>query len=342
MAASSSVPCRGRSFEGLVFIQPKNRLHRPFAKARLAHHQTRVVVLDRSGDDFAGRGRGSVDHHHGRHLVVNLAAGLAVEAVILAAQAPLGEDDEVVFFQEELAHTLGRVEQATGVETQVQDQALHTGRRQFVQLGAHFVLGRAGKVLDPDIADVTDHEAVGHAFNLDDVAGDGERQRVLHARTLDGDVDLGARLAAQQLHCLTTGEIPARFALDLDDLIATLDAHVVSGRAFDGRDHRREVIPDVDRDTQAAELSLGAHDQIFVIDRRQVIGVLVEVFEHAANGRLHDLFGVFLVHVIFDDPLVNLTHDLEVFVELLPAFCRIVGSIGHRGQSKNQQHRAKT
>ena len=84
--------------------------------------------------------------------------------------------------QEELADALGRVQQAAGIEAQVQDQAAHARGGQLVQLLLQLVRGGAGEVLHPDVADVVDHEGVGHALDLDDVAGDGEGQRDLHAR----------------------------------------------------------------------------------------------------------------------------------------------------------------
>ena len=46
------------------------------------------------------------------------------------------------------------------------------------------------------------------------------------------------------------------------------------------------VVADVDGDAQAAELALGGHHQVLVVHRRQVVGVLVELVEHALDGRL--------------------------------------------------------
>ncbi len=131
------------------------------------------------------------------------------------------------------------------------------------------------------------------------------------------------------------GVVLGRLALDLHDLVAALDAHVVGGRALDGRDHGGVVVPDVDGDAQAAELALGGHHQVLVVHRRQVVGVLVQLVQHALHAGLHDLLRIHHVHVVLDDLVVDLAQDLQVVVLLAPALLGLVGG-AHHGDGGHQ------
>ena len=66
-AATRGEITRGGDLQPGVGRQRTNRLDRAFAEGLRAHDGRALVILQRAGDDLAGRGRTLVDQHHQRH-----------------------------------------------------------------------------------------------------------------------------------------------------------------------------------------------------------------------------------------------------------------------------------
>src|SRR5690606_28851961 len=105
--------------------QRQQRLYAALAEATLAHDQRAALVLQRTGDDFARRGRAGVDKHDHRHARSRVPAIDALRLIvdrIAPAAAPLRDD--LAFGEEQVAERHRLVERAAGVLAQVEDQAV--------------------------------------------------------------------------------------------------------------------------------------------------------------------------------------------------------------------------
>ena len=78
-AAGGRVVARRGQPHGAVARQRDHGLHRALAEAARADQHRPVLVLQRAGDDLAGRGRAAVDQHHQRQAAGDVAAGLAFQ-----------------------------------------------------------------------------------------------------------------------------------------------------------------------------------------------------------------------------------------------------------------------
>ena len=88
-AAAGRVVARGGDLQRGVGRQRAHGLHRALAEGLRAHDGGALVVLQRAGDDLAGRGRAFVDQHHQRHGLDR--RGQALQRVgAAAAQVVLG------------------------------------------------------------------------------------------------------------------------------------------------------------------------------------------------------------------------------------------------------------
>ncbi|MPM90811.1 hypothetical protein SDC9_137933 [bioreactor metagenome] len=68
-AAAWRVVARGGQLDAGVGAERAHGLHRALAEGLRAHDGGALVILQRTGHDFAGRGRAFVDQHHQRHLL---------------------------------------------------------------------------------------------------------------------------------------------------------------------------------------------------------------------------------------------------------------------------------
>ena len=193
----------------------------------------------------------------------------------------------------------------------------------------------AGKVLHFHITDIAYHEPIGHTFHVDDVAHDGQGNGFFGARPADGDVHLGALGSAQFLHRVAAAEIESGLPFNFNNLVATLNTHVIGRSAFDGRNHRGVMVANINGDAEAAKFTFGGHHQVFVIDRRQIVGMLIKGFEHALDTCFHNFLGVFFIHIIVDDALVGFAQNFQVIVEV-PAPGGGVISRQHSGAENNR------
>src|SRR5258708_2218362 len=121
-AAAGRVVTRGGESQASVFGERLHGLDETFAEGGFADDEASVVVLNGARDDF-GRGCGVVvDQDDDRHVHALIAAH-GVEAALWRAAAVIG-NDKLTFFKEHVADGNGFVEQAAGIATKIEDQAV--------------------------------------------------------------------------------------------------------------------------------------------------------------------------------------------------------------------------
>jgi hypothetical protein len=91
-----------------------------------ADQRRATVILQRTGDDFRGRGRAAVDQHDHR-LALGKVARPRIEALGLLRVAAAGRDD-LTALEEGVRDKDGLVEQAARIVAQVDHVALHLVR----------------------------------------------------------------------------------------------------------------------------------------------------------------------------------------------------------------------
>ena len=237
--------CLGGQFQGTgTALELDHVLHAPLPPGSLTNDDRAFVVLEAGAEDFAGRRAEVVDKNS--HREAGVGAGLGGVPDPFTNVSSLGTDD-AAFFNEHVGDPRGLAEQSAGVVTQVDDQRLHALLFQLLQGGVEFVGGPTCEVCEPDVTDfllVIEHEVplvvvaedVPHdGWHLDDGSCDGDLDHFLDSGAADSDRDGIAGLALHQrdggLKFLPLGERGRQFAVDLDNLIASLDSLLVGGAA---------------------------------------------------------------------------------------------------------------
>ena len=291
-------------------------LHKSLAKRAGAHHHGAVQVLQGTSRDLAGAGRAAVDHHHQRHGGCNgifgRLVGLEVQRV-----APFGLKHLGAFWHKEAYHFHRLVDQAAAIAAQVEHQAFHS--RVLLQ-GLDGGLHLLGRVLvvggDIDVAQVAmRHAIVGHGVHLYLLARDGEG---LHAVTHIGahhrELELRVGLPLQALAHLPVFPLGGRVAVDGHDAVARLEARLGRRAALVGLAyaHARAVVARHDIGPYAAILARRYHHKVVLIFGRDILGVGVDVVEHAVDGRRYGLLGIERVDIEGVQLLVDRVEYIQV------------------------------
>ena len=144
-------------------------LYESFAERAASDDRTPVVVLQRSGQNFAGGGAEFVDQHRQGQL---LDRAVSVAHFVRAVVAPVfGIDDQLVGRQEFVGDADCLVEETAGIAPQVEDQSLHTLCLEVVQGGDELVVRGDGELGEFDVADaVGQHEGRFEAFDRNGAA----------------------------------------------------------------------------------------------------------------------------------------------------------------------------
>ena len=185
-----------------------HRLHRALAEGLRAHDGGALVVLQRAGDDLAGRGRAFVDEHDQRHLLQRLGQapqrvgaaaaqvvlGRGLEGLLRIGDLAVGRDDHRVGRQERRRDRDRALEQAARVVAQVEHQALHV--RAPACRAPRACLAKSSTVrswnwadAQPRVAGLDDLGA--HALGADLLADDRHREAAALGLAEDGQHDLG-------------------------------------------------------------------------------------------------------------------------------------------------------
>ena len=122
-----------------------------------------------------------------------------------------------------------------------------------------------------------------HALHANDVAREGDLERLRLALPQDGEADVRFGLAAHALDRLVQAHALDRGVVDLDDEIPGLQPGAKCRRVLDRRHDLDEPFFHADLDAEAAELALRAHLELAERVLVQISGVWIEPGQHAAD-----------------------------------------------------------
>ena len=225
--------------------------------------------------------------------------------------------------QEFLADIHRLLEQAARVPAQVQHQRLHALGLELLERGFQVGAGLLAELHQADVADlvvaqrefllavdVLDH------VNLDDGAGELVVLDPAGGGAKDGDVHLGAGLAAQVLDGILQAHLLGALAVNLDDAVAGQDAGLEAGAVFHGGDDGDEIVLHGNHDAEAAERALGVVLQLLVFLRLHELAVRVQRVEHAFEGGIDQFLvsQLLAVHIVLADLLHHVGKELEAGV----------------------------
>ena len=133
-------------------------------------------------------------------------------------------DDFLASRQEEVADQFGLVEEAAGVEAQVEDKGAQGATAlQFEEGGGQIPGGVGVELIHPHIADAVAAPRP-HGHHLHEVADHGDDDGLGHALAVEGQRDGGALGALDALDGLMQGQAGGPFSIDGENDIAVLDA----------------------------------------------------------------------------------------------------------------------
>ena len=252
---------------------------------------------------------------------------------------------------------MAALEQAAGVEPQVEDQPAHVFalqlRQHALQLGGRIAAERR----QPHAADALlgIEEVIPRPIRLAMIAQHGFQVDLLalerhfffgrlagvHDRQRHGS----PFIAFEFLHGLVERQAVGALAVDFQNAIAGQHSRPVGGRAVHRADDLELAVVGRDLNADAPELALHAGAEAVQIVRPDVARIRVELAEDAADGRLDqippvDLDDVVPLHLIdrIDEHLVQF---IVVVLGLLCRFRRGVGD-GRRGAEHKSQQQPKT
>ena len=222
----------------------------------------------------------------------------------LPAVAVLDRND-FPFGQEHIADAHRGAEQPARIEPQVQNQCPET--RVLGQLGKHLAQvpggfrpeGRQADVGDavfrvdevfPAVLVVPPHPK--HRLQTNDFPRDGNRHRLALARVQHFERNRRTRRAFHQPDGIVQAHPSDGFAFDLHDLVPGNHSCPIRRGANDGADDLQMPVFHRHLDAHAAELALQLGAEAVDFLRRDVVGIRVQLLQHALNGRFQQLFTV--------------------------------------------------
>ena len=281
------------------------------------------MVLERAGDDLGGARGAAVDQHDQR-LAADLVAGPGIEPRDVLRVTAARRDD-LAAIEEGVGHADRLIQQAARVEPQVENIALELvlgdlrGNRLDRRL--QVVEGLLGEGGDLQVTDIV-LGAEAHRANLDDVADDGDLQRLLGAFTQDGQLDRRVDHAAHLVDRLAQRKPADLLAVDLGDQVSGKNAGAGGRGLVDRRDDLDQLVLHRDLDAEAAELSLG-------LDAHVLRGLGIEIGRMRIERRQHPVDGAFdqrlllgRRHILRAHTLEDVAEDRELLVGFRP------GSVG--------------
>jgi len=168
--------------------------------------------------------------------------------------AALGLHHQFVFADKLVDCIDGLFQEATGIGPQVQDQSPDPLSFKAAQSVTELLGGVFVELGDPDVAhSIIELEEIRDAFNLDGFPDDGKIERFSHTGTGNRDHHLGTDVTAHQFDGFVGALAHDVCAVHLHNPVSSCDSHPVSGRTFDGGDHRDVISDLVDLDAQATK-----------------------------------------------------------------------------------------
>ncbi len=253
--------------------------------------------------------------------------------------AAAGRDD-LALAQEIVRHGDRLIQQAARIVAQVEHDAGELGAGLAAQVldgvldAAVGLLVEAG---DADIADIVAFELFLHRLDLDDGALHRDVERIL-ALALDGELDLAAHGPAHALDRVVEAHALDRFAVDLHDEVAGLEARVRGRRVVDRRHHLDDAVLHRDLDAEAAELAAHLDLHVAEILGVHVARMRVERAQHAVDRGLDELLVRHVLDIVGADPLEHLAEQVELAISVRIGRLRRLRRIGgaHRGRKQEE------
>ena len=164
-------------------------LDEPLAERTAADDRSAVVVLQRSGEDFARRGASLVDEH--RQVEVGGAARAVAVLFDALVVAVFGIDDQFVGGQELVGDGDRLVEEPARIAPQVEDQFAHSLRAERRERFEQFGVRGAGELVQFDEGDVAgEHQCRREAADRDLVAHDRHLHQFVDAAPFEAQPHL--------------------------------------------------------------------------------------------------------------------------------------------------------
>ena len=176
-------------------------LNKSLAERPTSHNGTTIIVLDRTSKDLRGRGRTLIDKHHKRDTLIR---ATSVGTIFLSRiTATFGIDDELSLGQELISYLHSRLEIATRIATQIDNEVLEVFLRKLCQCYQQLRIGILSKVLHTDItALVVKHIAGSNTLRGDLTSSDCDMPDTLLAIANDTEFHFRVFWSFQTVHCL--------------------------------------------------------------------------------------------------------------------------------------------
>ena len=294
--------CYSESHHGSVG-EGERPLHETLAVGSAAHDHTAVPVLDGACGDFGRRGGILVHHHHEASLIEKrLEAGGGGEVVVAWRVASFGIYREASR-GEELAENLYRgLKVASAVVDKVEDKAVHALLFQVAEGFCDFMGRFCGISAQTDISCFR----IDHVGGIDAVdgyvgAGDAEVDSIGFSgcSAEHADIDFCSLGPAKAFHniCVTHFYAGNESVVNADYPVASEKTDTFRGTSGHGGDNIKRVAVHIEGDADTAEITGQRLVELFGFLRIGICGMRVELFEHTADGRFHELVFIHRVDI---------------------------------------------
>ena len=312
--AAGGVVFGGRDLHLSAVGQVAGGLHQSLAIGTGTDNHRPVQVLQRSGQDFRGRGRRAVHQYGQRDVQVDgLAQGLVGE-IGLRDFSPRG-NQRLAARQEVVGNVHRLVQQTAAVVAQVDDERGDALLLQVEEGLLELACRLAGEGAEVDVAHVVlQLRIIRYDGQLDGTAHQFEVERFLHARTLHRQLEAGARLSAEHLADLLVVLPGQVLSVNGHQDVARLQSGLGSRHAFVGlADHGAlQLRVPGDDGTDAAIRVLEHLLQLALV----VLGVIgrigVERVEHGIDALADGLVGIDGIDIEHVQLLHNRAEDVDV------------------------------
>ena len=294
-------------------------LHESFAERAAAYHRAAVVVLERAGKDFAGRGRRLVNKHYDRHVLVRSAP---VTAIVFAARlAAFRVNNQPTLRQKFVGYLHGGVHIAAEVAAQVKDKFLKSLLAQLRERGEELGVSGFAKRTYADIARFIVHHVNGIDGRHRHIAAHNLKfQGLCRGCAFHLDAYLRACFAFKFLNRGFIAHLLAhiRLAVHGNDAVARFQSHVLRGPAFDDADNAHGVFINIEAHADARKTALEVLHRVVHVICADIDRVRVELFKDFGQGLFHQRVDVHRIDILVvneqkqvTDFVVGIIYDVE-------------------------------
>ena len=288
-------------------------LNQTLTEGTAADNRTAVIILDGTGEDLGCRSRTLINEHHQREMLIR---ATTISLVVLTGIATaFGIDDKLALGEELIGNLHSRLEIATRIATQVDDQTGESLLCQLRQGDEKLGIGVLAEILYLNIAAfIVEHITGGNALGGNLTTSDGNMADSLLAVADDTQLHLRVLRTLQTVHGLLVGNLLADKdrVVDLDNLVASQHTGTLCGAVADDILHADGVLTDGELDADAGERAAEVVVGNLALTGSDVDGVRVELAEDLRHGLLNEV-----VHIDGVDVLV--VDDMQQIVQFVSA-----------------------